>query len=220
MITAQQVSAISDLIDGRAGAVLSMADAELAAGQLNQADQFGITGQAFVYMLTNTMFETKGLTAMVENLYYTHADRIAAVWPNRFHYNGVGKGPLDASLYVNNPQLLGNTVYALRNGNGNVASGDGFRFRGRGGPHLTFRDHYAAASHDLFGDTRLVDNPDMAAAHDHAMTIMYWFWNSRKLTTPALAGDFTYVVTQINGSSATVPQRKQLLNQVTSILGA
>jgi predicted chitinase len=73
---------------------------------------------------------------VVENLRYTHASRIVAVFPNEF------PTVADAQPFVNNPEALGNRAYANKLGNGDEASGDGFRFRGRGLIQLTGRDEY------------------------------------------------------------------------------
>jgi putative chitinase len=75
---------------------------------------------------------------VVENLNYTHVLRICQVWPNEF------PTPADATPYVANPEKLANRAYAERLGNGTEASGDGWRFRGRGLIQLTGRDEYTA----------------------------------------------------------------------------
>jgi predicted chitinase len=74
---------------------------------------------------------------VVENLRYTHASRIVDVFPNEF------PTVADAQPFVDNPEALGNRAYANKLGNGDEASGDGFRFRGRGLIQLTGRDEYA-----------------------------------------------------------------------------
>jgi predicted chitinase len=68
-----------------------------------------------------------------EHLYYTHAERLHAVFPKEFPTVAA------ATPYVKNPEKLGDFVYANRNGNGNVASGDGYLFRGRGLIQITGR---------------------------------------------------------------------------------
>jgi predicted chitinase len=73
---------------------------------------------------------------VVENLRYTHASRIVAVFPNEF------PTVADAQPFVDNPEALGNRAYANKLGNGDEVSGDGFRFRGRGLIQLTGRDEY------------------------------------------------------------------------------
>jgi predicted chitinase len=78
-----------------------------------------------------------GFQEVVENLHYSTAARIHQIFPNEF--------PTVASAmpYVNNPQALGNRAYANKGGNGDEASGDGYRFCGRGLIQLTGRNEYA-----------------------------------------------------------------------------
>lgn len=172
--------------------------------------------------LAQALCETGGFSAMVENLFYSSPDRIVAVWPTRFNYNGQGKGPLDASKYAKNPQALANAVYANRVGNGNEASGDGYNFRGRGvGFQLTFRGNYAACSQALYGDDRLVTNPDQVATdHEVGFAVGMWFWTTNGLgdlvATKGLYGSLIDVTKRINGSTSTVPERKAWLDKVTA----
>lgn len=77
-------------------------------------------------------------SATVENLYYSTAARLVAVFPEEIPNATV------AAAFVGNPVALGNLVYAGKGGNGDVASGDGYRFRGRGLIDVTFRDAYTA----------------------------------------------------------------------------
>lgn len=86
-----------------------------------------------------------GFEELAENLNYVHASRIVAVFPNEFPTEA------DATPFVGNPQALANVVYANKLGNGDQASGDGFRFRGRGLIQLTGRDEYSefAAAMDM-----------------------------------------------------------------------
>jgi putative chitinase len=90
---------------------------------------------------------------MVENLNYTHAQRIMAVWPSRFP-------TYESALpYVGNARALGDKVYNGRMGN-TVGTDDGFNFRGRGGLQLTGRDSYKSIGPPCGLD--LVGNPDLA----------------------------------------------------------
>ncbi len=72
-----------------------------------------------------------------ENLNYTTAERLVAVFPG--HFATVAA----AAPYLHAPEKLANCVYANKLGNGNTASGDGWRFRGGGLIQLTGRDEYA-----------------------------------------------------------------------------
>jgi len=73
---------------------------------------------------------------VVEDLRYTTAARICQVFPEQFPTADV------AESCVDNPVALANRAYAGRNGNGDEASGDGYRFRGRGLIQLTGRTIY------------------------------------------------------------------------------
>jgi predicted chitinase len=77
------------------------------------------------------------LNETVENLHYS-ADRACQVFPALF------STPQAAEPYCLDPQRFADTVYAGVNGNGDAASGDGYRFRGRGLIQLTGRNEYAA----------------------------------------------------------------------------
>jgi len=94
-------------------------------------------------------------------------------WPRRFPTLEI------AMKYERNPEMTANYVYANRLGNGDVESGDGFLFRGRGLIHIAGRSNYAAAS-DALGVDFLVD-PDAMAEPAHAALSAAWFWQTRGL---------------------------------------
>jgi putative chitinase len=80
---------------------------------------------------------------------------------------------------------------------GNIHRGDGPRFKGRGPIQLTGRDNYRAAGRALGLD--LEASPELAARADTGFRVAVWFWNSRKLSTYADAGDFDAITYRING---------------------
>lgn len=140
------------------------ADAEMLAAMAVVLDErgpeFGCdTPKRMAGLIGQMAHETQALTRFQENLNYTSADRIKAVFGARVK--------CDPELLVRDPERLANHVYAGRFGNGNEASGDGFKFRGRGGFHLTFRSNYRiSASRIGIGieiDPDLVLLPDGAA---------------------------------------------------------
>lgn len=88
------------------------------------------------YILATAYHEVgSSLQPISENLNYT-AERIRQVWPSRF------ASVAAAQPYARNPQKLANRVYGGRLGNGPEASGDGWRFRGRGFVQITGRENY------------------------------------------------------------------------------
>jgi len=105
--------------------------AELTATKLTWAlNQFGITDpRSVAALLANLQVESK-LIPKREGLYYTTAARLTAVFPSKFNPRRGGKYP--TGPYLGNPQGLANLVYAGKLGNGDVASGDGWRYRGGG----------------------------------------------------------------------------------------
>lgn len=105
------------------------------------------------YALATEYHETSGkMQPVEENLFYSSAERIRAVWPSRF------KTAADAAPYVKSPEKLANKVYGKRNDLGNNQAGDGWRYRGRGGPQVTGRGQYRKLGNLLGVD--LVNAPE------------------------------------------------------------
>ncbi len=120
------------------------------------APAFGLDSDEDVLeFIVQLVHESAGLTKFEESLYYKTGERIKATWPKRF-INSASAQP-----YAKNPQKLANRVYANRMGNGDEASGDGFRYRGRSGLQATGKDMYAKISVVLKFD--FVSNPDALA---------------------------------------------------------
>jgi putative chitinase len=141
--------------------------------------------------LGQCMVETGLFVHLEESLYYTDPARIYAIFPSHF------TGPGGASFYAKNPQRLGSRVYANRLGNGDEASGDGFRFRGRGALQLTGRDAYTAAAAGLGRD--YVSSPDLVAQPADACLTAAWFWHDRGLNALADAVAFDDITKAVNG---------------------
>src|ERR1041385_1279298 len=87
--------------------------------------------------LAQVAYESSELRRLVENLNYSAAG-LRSTWPKRFPSDAL------ARAYARQPERIANYVYANRLGNGDVASGDGWRFRGRGLLQVTGRSNYTA----------------------------------------------------------------------------
>jgi len=136
------------------------------------AAKFGITTNLrLAHFLAQCALESANFTATVENMNYS-AQRLLQVFPKYF------KPPVDVNAYARNPQKIGSRVYANRMGNGNEASGDGFRFRGRGYIQLTGRNNYQSFTNHIGEDC--VANPDLVATK-YPLASAGFFFNSNNI---------------------------------------
>lgn len=140
----------------------------IIAGIINHVcPQYGINNADKLHeFLATVIHESGGFRIKTENLHYTTAERLVAVWPSRFSIETV-PGKLPAHKYINNAQFLANTVYAGRMGNGDLSSNDGWTFRGRGFIQITGRDMYekyaAYRKEDVNRVIDLMSNSDLWA---------------------------------------------------------
>jgi len=98
--------------------------------------------------------ESAGFNILQENLNYSAA-ALLRVFPKYI------KSESMANEYARKPEKIGNLVYGNRMGNGPPPSGDGYRYRGRGILQVTGRNNYGRCSEYLFGDNRLIVDPDL-----------------------------------------------------------
>jgi len=118
------------------------------------AKKFGITSNLrLAHFLAQCALESAKFTATVENLNYS-AKGLLKTFKKYFK-----EGDVDG--YAHNREKIANRVYANRMGNGNEASGDGFKFRGRGYIQLTGKDNYTSFSRFIGEDC--VAKPDLVA---------------------------------------------------------
>lgn len=172
--------------------------------------QYGIkTKKELAMFLCNILHETGNLRVIEENLRYTTAERLMAVWPSRF------KTKQQAAPYVNNPQKLANNVYANRMGNGNQASGDGWRYRGRSYPQLTGKDAYAGVGKIIGLD--LVKNPDLLLDRKYGVLCAagFWKWKGIKVGTATTVRD---VCLKWNGGTNGLAERQKIYNSAMKFL--
>ena len=167
------------------------------------AAEFGITTNLrLAHFLAQCALESMGFTATVENLNY-RAARLMEVFPK--YFRGV-----DTAAYANNPQKIGNRVYANRMGNGDEASGDGFKFRGRGYIQLTGKNNYTSFSKFVGEDC--VANPDLVAMKYPLASAAFYF-NSNNIWSICDQGASDATVTKVtkavNGGTHGLSERLQ-----------
>ena len=191
-------------------AIMPLCDADLWIAPLNAAmERFEInTPTRMTAFLAQLAHESTETTQLAEGLYYSRPERLCAVWPKRF------PTPAAALPYTKNPQKLANFVYANRGGNGDEASGDGWRYRGRGLFQLTFRDNYRLTGLAL--NLPLADDPDRVSTPEVAALIAANYW--QRLGLNALADhqpddddmqDFVQISIRINGGRVGLTERKR-----------
>lgn len=178
------------------------------------AAKFGITTNLrLAHFLAQCALESTGFTATVENLSYS-AQRLMQVFPK--YFRGV-----DPAAYAKNPTKIGNRVYANRMGNGDEASGDGFKFRGRGYIQLTGKNNYTSFTGFIGEDC--VANPDLVATK-YPLASAAFFFNSNNIWAICDRGaddaTVTRVSTAVNGSPPhAVPERLQNFKVFMRALG-
>jgi putative chitinase len=118
------------------------------------------------HFFAQTSHETGGFKAFSENLNYS-AQGLQGIFGKYF------PGNLEES-YARQPEKIANRVYADRMGNGNEASGDGWKFRGRGALQLTGKANYEAFAKYL-GNNEVMENPDLVATKYSFESAMFFF---------------------------------------------
>jgi len=131
---------------------------------------FKLTPERAAHFFGQTSHETGGFTIFTENLNYS-ADGLKKIFPKYFPGNM-------ADLYAKNPEKIANRVYASRMGNGNEASGNGWKFKGRGALQTTGKDNYTSLSKHLSKPEILV-TPDLVANLYAFESALFFFENNK-----------------------------------------
>ena len=207
-------SALDGLTRGLSAVAPHLTSAERAAWAAAMAGPLakaGITAPRCVAaFLGQCAVESDGFLALEENLSYS-AERLCQVWPGRFPTVAAA----DACVFQ--PEMLANQVYADRMGNGNVQSGDGWRFRGRGLIQISGRANYEryATAMNLALDKVLQNAATQAGAVESAA----WFWKANRLNELAEAWSIDLLTRKINGGTTDAAQRSRLCEAALRAIG-
>ena len=166
------------------------------------AAKFNInTPLRLAHFLAQCGHESGGFKVTQENLNYS-AKGLMGIFKKYFPTQAL------AEAYQRQPQKIANKVYASRMDNGSEASGDGYKFRGRGYIQLTGRANYTAFGKAINED--IANNPDVVSGK-YALLSAAWFWSKNGLNTLADGGASDQVVTSItkrvNGGTIGLPDR-------------
>jgi len=150
------------------------ADGAFGPGTMKKAMEFyKLTPVRAAHFFAQTAHETGGFKAFSENLNYS-AQGLQGIFGKYF------PGTLEES-YARQPEKIANRVYASRMGNGDEASGDGWKYRGRGALQLTGKANYEAFAKYL-GNDEVLKNPDLVATK-YAFESAMFFFERNKLWT-------------------------------------
>jgi len=164
------------------------------------------------HFLAQCAHESGNFKLVTENLNYS-ADGLLKIFPKYF------KDRATAEAYARKPEKIANRVYASRMGNGDEASGDGYKFRGRGYIQLTGKDNYKAFSDFIKEDC--VANPDLVATKYPLSSAAFFFeknglWNvCDKGATPEIV---TAVTKRVNGGTHGLEDRLSKFNTFKSTM--
>ena len=180
-----------------------------------------LSEQQLVKVLPNSRLKA-GVFVSALNAAMTHhqintPERIAAFLAQIGHESG-------QLLYV---RELGSDQYlskydtgtlAARLGNTPEADGDGQKYRGRGLIQITGRRNYQACSQALFGDDRLLLQPQLLEQPQWACESAAWFWQSNGLNELADRDQFTTITRRINGGLTGLDERLRLWARARAVL--
>jgi putative chitinase len=177
------------------------------------ASKFQInTPLRLAHFLSQCAHESGGFRHVVENLNYS-ADGLRKVFPKYFTQPGL------AEQYARKPERIASRVYGNRMGNGDEASKDGFKFRGRGYIQLTGKSNYTAF--DKFVDENILETPDIVASK-YPLLSAAWFFHKNGLNAISDTGATDAVVTsvtrRVNGGTNGLADRLKYFKKYHALL--
>jgi len=185
--------------------VIAMLPDTMAKFELN-------TPLRLAHFLAQAGHESGGFKAVNENLNYG-AKGLLGIFKKYF------PTPEKAALYERKPEKIANLVYGGRMGNGVEATGEGFKFRGRGYIQLTGKDNYKAF--DAVVPENLIESPDLVATK-YPLLSAAWFFHKNGLHKIADGGATDAVVTsvtkRVNGGTIGLPDRIKHFKEYYSLL--
>jgi putative chitinase len=163
------------------------------------------------HFLAQCGHESGNFKAVSENLNYS-ADGLKKIFPKYF------PGNLNES-YARKPEAIASRVYGNRMGNGDEASKEGFKFRGRGYIQLTGKANYA--EFDKFVEDDILANPDLVATK-YPLLSAAWFFSKNKLNEIASKGaddaTVTAVTKRVNGGTIGLADRIKHFKEFYALL--
>jgi len=176
---------------------------------------YGIdTPQRVAAFVAQCAHESAGFKILKENLNY-RATSLRKVFGKYFTSDAIAE---DYASRPNKQEAIANLVYGNRMGNGDEASGDGYRYCGRGLIQLTGRNNYEAFADSL--EMTVEDVPEYLGTFEGAVQSACWYWETNNLNQWADAGDILTLTKRINGGTIGLEDRKKHYEHALHVLGA
>lgn len=188
---------------------IQFARAALWVDPLNETfERFGLTEPIHVAsFLSQVGHESARLSRTEEGLNYS-VNGLMGTFPKYFDHD-------EAMHYARKPHQIANRVYADRLGNGDEASGDGWKYRGKGLIQVTGKENHAKCGEALGLD--LIGDPDQLLVPINAALSAGWYWQSRNLND--LAHDIRATTKRVNGGMHGFADRQLLYQLAKKALG-
>jgi putative chitinase len=167
------------------------------------------TPKRIAYFMAQCHHESGGFVFVSENLNYK-ASGLVKVFPKYFNES-------TARAYEKQPQKIANRVYANRMGNGDEASGEGFKYAGKGIIQLTGKDNYTRFAQSL--EISVEDAAEYMKTFEGAAQSACWFWETNNLNKFADAGDLKTMTRVINGGYKGMEDRELQFARISKLLG-
>ena len=168
------------------------------------------TPQRVAAFLAQCAHESGGFVFLKENLNYKAAS-LRRVFPKYFPDDAI------AAQYAGKGEMIANRVYANRMGNGDEASGDGWRYCGRGLIQLTGKNNYTFFAGSL--DIPVEEASEYLQTFEGAVQSACFFWEQNKLNQWADKGDILTLTKRINGGTIGLEDRVKHYNHALHIFG-
>jgi len=158
--------------------------------------------------------ESGGFTALKENLNYKPAT-LRKLFSKYFPNDALAE---EYCAKPNKQEAIASRIYASRMGNGNEASGDGYKYCGRGLIQLTGKSNYVAFADSL--EITPEEASEYLATFEGAAQSACWFWESNNLNQWADKGDILTLTKRINGGTIGLEDRIKHYEHALHVLGA
>lgn len=200
-VTADQLANILGVKSVAVGQWVDPINAVIVKAELN-------TRQRLAMFIAQVGHESANLTAVRENLNYGAAGLLSTF--------GKYFDKTSAAKYERKPQAIASRVYANRMGNGDEASGEGWKYRGRGLIQVTGKNNYTACG--LFLGLDLVNQPELLETNLNAALSAGWFWSANGLNAFADRQDVEGATRRINGGLNGLSHRQSLYTKALNLL--